>query len=169
MQYILPTEKFEGLINQKQWSTLNSIGIDEEYILAVIISHIKLNGQIDINGKLTINEPLGLEFEIIHGKLDYLLDDIRERFLFNRIKLVPAEIVKVICVSAALLFQSLGYLLVEMIQSLQLKHTFQLSGLTIGILGKVYQGIAIDIRYTVDPKLRGYFPCMLLTPKQQML
>lgn len=159
MQYILPTEKFEGLVNQQQWSTLNSIGINEEYILAVIISHIKLNGQIDINGKLSINEPMGLEFEIIHGKLDYLLDDIRERFLFNRIKLVPTEIVKVICVSAALLFQSLGYLLVEMIQSLQLKHTFQLSGLTIGILGKVHRGIAVDIRYTTDPKLRGYYSC----------
>lgn len=152
MQYILPTAQFEGMINQQYWSTLSSIKIDEVYILSVIISHIKINGRINRDGQFTIDEPYGLEHEINHGRLDYILDDVKERFLFNNVKLVPQELVKLICVAAALMFQSLGYLLISMINSLKLQHSYQLHGLQLNVLGKECEGIAILINY--NPRLQ---------------
>lgn len=151
MQYILPTAQFEGMINQQYWSTLSSIGINETYILSVIINHIKLNGRINQIGQFTLDEPYGLEHEINHGRLDFILDDVKERFLMNRVKLVPHELVKLICVAAALMFQSLGYLLVSMINSLKLDQSFQLHGLQLNVVGKVCEGIAILVNY--NPRL----------------
>lgn len=156
MQYILPTALFEGMVNEKQWSSLTDIGINEIYILSVIISHIKLNGQVDPLGNFSLREPFGLEYEISHGRLDYVLDDIRERFLRHRTRVIPFELCKRVCVFSALLFKSLGHHLVGMIESLKLTQNHQLHGLDIVILGMAHQGIMIDIKYNRNLETRGF-------------
>lgn len=155
MQYILPTEKFEELIEQKTWNTLLSLGIDETYLLGIIISHLRLNGQIELDGSINVPGHISLDHEIRHGSLQYVQDDIRERFLYMSTKLPVREIVTAVAFYTVLLFTSLGGVVLDMIKSLQLRRKYELSGINLKIMGKVYQGILVDITYQPNPVMRG--------------
>lgn len=156
MQYILPTSKFEELANPDNWNRLLEIGIDEIYLLGIIISHLRLNGQIELDGSIHVPGHISLEHELKHGSLYHIHDDLRERFLYTKTISPVRELLSSVAHYTALLFNSLGGLLVDMIKSLQLRRKYELAGINLKIYSKVYQGILVDITYQPVPELRGY-------------
>jgi hypothetical protein len=147
MLFILPTEKFHALKNNDVWKSITDLGFNEAYLFEIIFSHIRLNGQVSFDGKIYIPDYFNLEREIEHGNLSYVFDRVRTEYLFADTKLPPKQIVSIICHYTALLFSSIGEILLEMFNSLKLKFKYELLGLRLFNASVEQDGILIDIAH----------------------